>query len=564
MIINNIVNAVAGAFNPVLFMASEYINKYSSTVPDGIKVQHNSDRYVTMQAGCGISSYSRQSYGSGQKFPGGMSSSHYVLYHDHATIRQNMRNAMYDSPVARALVERFTDTVVETGLKLKPTPMYSKLGITPEAAEEWAENVGESFHLWAKSKGSHRSGINNFYQNQRLYQFFQQRDNDNFVRFFYSKEWGLLNPLQLEFVDPNQIRGYAFTNSYMQGRYDDGIIRDSQNREIGFKIWEPTADGNFNEITVPARGEKSGRTFMIHGYMPEYAMQGRGFSRYTHMLQEFSKLTDFKLATIQKAINQASISMTVENMQKTPGNPLSGHAAGPASFQYGSNPSPSVTAENVPETIEPIANYTALPEATFTSPSVGVFSNTTGDQLKFLNDTSPSQNFNDFVDSFCSYLSASSGMSIEMLLMKFNANYSASRAAMVLFWRVCQIWRDEMEADLLNPVYEAWLSEEIASGRISAPGWSDPFLRAYWMSCEWAGSPMPDIDPVKTVEAAKGFVELSAETLDDVARNHNGSSGKANRIKNARQFPELPPSPFAKVQPGPVVNNNNSDGDGNG
>lgn len=133
---------------------------------------------------------------------------------------------------------------------------------------------------------------------------------------------------------------------------------------------------------------------------------------------------------------------------------------------------------------------------------------------------------------------------MEVVLKKFSNNYSASRGTLILCWRSAQIEGMEMSADFLDPVYEMWLSEEIAAGRISAPGWSDYRLRAAWLSCEWAGSPMPNIDPLKTAEADKAYVELSAQTLDDVARNFNGSSGKANRTKNIRQFEELPEPPW--------------------
>jgi len=149
-------------------------------------------------------------------------------------------------------------------------------------------------------------------------------------------------------------------------------------------------------------------------------------------------------------------------------------------------------------------------------------------------------------------------MPLEVLLIKFNSNYSASRAALIMFWRQAQIWRDEMAADFLNPVYESWLSEEIAAGKITAPGWSDFRLRAAWLSCEWAGSPMPNIDPNATADSDLKYASMGAQTLDDIARNFNGSSGKANRIKNARQFVELPepPLPIAPIQTSQITDNN--------
>jgi lambda family phage portal protein len=506
---------------------------------------------VFNQLGSGISGYTGNSgyseYGSGAKFTAGMSRYGSVTIHEHFTIRQHARDAMYDSNIAKSMVDRYADTVVDTGLKLKPVPIPEILGIDSEILEQWAEDTAQKFHLWAKSKKSHRSRINNFYQNQRLYQIFQQRDNDIFVRFFYGRNKDLINKLQIDYIDPNQIRGYGYTSTYYQTNYEDGIIRDNDNREIGYKIWnfDPSTNG-YKDKTIPAAGEKSGRIMMIHGFNPEYAGQGRGFSRIAHVLQEFEQLTDFKQSVIQKAINQSSFIAAIENAQQDASNPMEGRVAGPIR-QYGSDPEPSADAQNVE--IEPIINYTQMPEATITTPGSTLIANLKqGDKINYLKDTSPSAEFDSFVNAFCSYLAASNGMPVEVLLMKFNQNYSASRGALILFWQVVKIWRHEMEADFLNPVYEMWLSEEIAAGRIQCPGWSDYRLREAWLNTEWAGIPMPNIDPKKTMDADKGYVEMSAQTLDDVARNLNGSSGKANRIKNKRQFAELPGSPFTESQ----------------
>lgn len=520
---------------------------------------------IKMQAGNGISAnYTDHSigYGSGAKFPGGTTQSQLVVIHDHFKLRQQSRDAMYDSLEARSLVESFVDTVVDSGLRLKPTPDYDILGVKPEIVEAWAERVAGKFHLWAKSKNSHAPSINNFYQNQRLYQLFQQRDNDIFTRLYYSREKSIVNPVQIDFLDPNQIRGYAYTSTYMQCPGDDGIIRDGRGKEIGYKIWQIDSSGKYFETTIPARGEKSGRIMMLHGYNPEYAGQGRGYPRMSHLIQEFKNITDFKLSVIQKAINQSSFIGAIENEEKDPSNPLVGRVAGPIR-EYGANPQPSDDAQNVANT-EPIINYEAYPEASVTVPGSVLIANLRrGDKIKYLQDTSPAVGFDAFVGSFFSSICASTGLSMEVVLKKFNANYSASRATLIMCWRVANIWREEMNVDFNDPIYEMWLSEEIASGRESAPGWNDPLLRAAWLSCEWSGSPMPNIDPQKSAEADRLYVELGAQTLDDVARNYNGSSGKANRSKNARQFEELPEPPWNEkpepVEPEKNMNKKNDD-----
>jgi len=488
---------------------------------------------------------------SGSKWLGGMSSPGSGLILDHYTLRQGARKAYHESPQAKALVDRWADTVVDTGLVTEFTPNAKLLRLTEEQAEEWADDHNQRFDLFMRSKKIHRSETLSGYQIQRQYEIFQQRDNDIFVRFYYSPRKDLLNPVQVEFIDPNQIRGYAYTSTYYSDNSNDGINRDAAGREKSYKVWiqeKGNAPGvvKYKDVDIPRIGTRSGRTMMIHGFNPEYAGQGRGYSRLSHMIQDFENLTDFTSAQIKKAINQSNIAMfTKPSTDEDAPNPFEGIGidlgAGPAAQQFGTNS--TLGAEDT----GPSVNYCPMPEAAVGVPgSVGVFNLTKGSDLKPFENTAPSDSFDKFVDAFTGYLSASGGMPLEALLMKFGNNFSATRGTMMMFWRVLQIWQDEIDYDFQSPLIEAWLSEEIAAGRSMAPGWSDPRLRAAWMSHKLYGAPMPNIDPQKTANAVKSQVEMGLTTLDREARGLNGSSAKTNRAKNAKEFSEIPESPFQK------------------
>ena len=78
---------------------------------------------------------------------------------------------------------------------------------------------------------------------------------------------------------------------------------------------------------------------------------------------------------------------------------------------------------------------------------------------------------------------------------------------------------------------------------------------------------MPNIDPIKTANADRAYVEMGAQTLDDVARNYNGSSGKANRSKNKRQYEELTSPPWdgwSEISESETKDNDNEEGKNNG
>ena len=116
-----------------------------------------------------------------------------------------------------------------------------------------------------------------------------------------------------------------------------------------------------------------------------------------------------------------------------------------------------------------------------------------------------------------------------------------------------------MDADLLTPIVEMWLSGEIATGNVAAPGWSDPRLRAAWMRKNWIGAGPPDIDPGKTAKANKDNAEIGATNLDRIARDLNGSSAAANIEKNNKLYGQMSPAPWSKAQQQQQGVSNNAD-----
>ena len=528
-----------------LSRTEKIINKRVSEISDqlaGLAVDAYKQKYniSAHHSSTGLLGSSRS---SGAKWPGGMSSHINRLHINHFASRMNAREIMHDVPQARAIPERFADSVVDIGIKVEPTPDADILGITPEQAEAWGENTGRRFDLWARNKKSHRARLITFYQAQRMYALWQQRDNDMYTRLFYSPERDVSNPLQFQFIDPNQLRGYAYTNNYADYVQSDGITRDARGRETHYKIWiqnqaEGTNKGKFIDVDIPARGAKSGRIFMLHGFYSEYAGQGRGYSRLAHALQDLENITDFTSAQLKKAINQSGMVGFVEPSDNNPAsNPFEDMPAGPQKVIVGD------TEYTVRET--EALDFCDVKEAATRIPGSMMIANLKeGETIKFLDSTAPAEKFEEFVNAIMSYLSSSLGIPLEVVLMKFNQNYSASRAALILFWRVANIWQQEMDADLIAPIYEMWLAEEIAAGLIQAPGWSDPLLRDAWLVHSLITAPMPNIDPMKTAKADETYAGMGATTLDRIARDLNGSSGKANRSKLKREYEELPPSPF--------------------
>jgi capsid protein len=514
----------------------------------------------------------------GQKYEGGMPYPNPTLVLDSASIRQQVRTLSHTSLQLRALIESDVDTVIAQGLNLSPEPKHKLLGLSPEAAKEWISDVKTRFELWAMSARASRSGRYNYFQAQRLMEKCLQRDGELFIALSYHKDPTLLSPLRFELLDSDQIRESGFTwtangaslNSFAN---KEGIVRNSDGEETAYKVWTKDANGVPIETIIPRVG-RSGRIMMLHAMRGnDYAGQLRGISPYAVCIQDLEKILNYTLAAVNKTINQSKIAFTTESETDEPAaNPFTTTAPfevkkafgnNEAVEQYGADPKPAPDAKNVTkESLQPI--YTEITRGVFNDlDSIGVFNLPGKQKLKPFQDTTPMQAFNIFVDNYFAYICAATGDSIEKVLKRFNANYSASRATLILTWRIAVQHRWELDYYIGDPIYEMWLSEEIASGRVSSPGWLDPRLRAAWKSHRYVGLSMPNIDPERTAKAAEKYLSMGATTLEDTAVEYNDSDAESNRIKlkeELKELREIGAMPWQKN--GGSDNSSSDDGDG--
>ena len=83
-----------------------------------------------------------------------------------------------------------------------------------------------------------------------------------------------------------------------------------------------------------------------------------------------------------------------------------------------------------------------------------------------------------------------------------------------------KMYRAWLANDFCQPVYEEWLAEAVAKGRIKAPGFfTDPLRRKAYCKAQWNGPARGLLNPVQEVGAAvtrveNGFSTRSAETME--------------------------------------------------
>lgn len=69
--------------------------------------------------------------------------------------------------------------------------------------------------------------------------------------------------------------------------------------------------------------------------------------------------------------------------------------------------------------------------------------------------------------------------------------------------------------DFCQPIYELFMAEAVALGRINAPGFhADPLLREAWCGARWIGPVQGSLDPKKEAEAALMLTNRAIKTND--------------------------------------------------
>lgn len=470
-----------------------------------------------------ISSYSNWRSGipfTGSKLKGSLNNlypSNYLL--DFNALREISRRNCFESTQARAINNRLDINVIGTGLKLSCTPTWElvqgQLSWTDEEKQKFTRDVELRFFIWANSHEPDATGRRTLGELQSFQFSNLLKDGETFIILRYSPDKTRISPLSLQFINPGQIYDVDLMpesqikvseNAYLQ----DGIEFNMEGRELAVYV----RNGETLEIQrVPYRGKE--RVFVLHPAIITEVGQVRGVSPVAMIAHDLAKLVDYSTAEVEAAVNNALIAGWIKPSDDAPSSKPFASIAAQASLK-------GINTQQEPTRIEKAGFFIQNLKA--------------GEEMQSFDTKRPNVNFGTFVDNVCSYLTASLGIPLEITKMMFNQNYSASRAALILYWQTVEKWRSSVVSQFLQPVYRAWFSEEVKAGRIKAPGFGNsPVLTEAWLTADWIGSSLPSIDPRAEAEADTIRLQQGATTYERNALKYNGSDFRDNCEKQKKE-----------------------------
>lgn len=466
----------------------------------------------------------------GEKFRGALRAAYPSGYElDYATIRGYSRAARWDSAQARAILRRLVDNVIGTGMSAFCAPVWDQIGSTlsQEQKVAVARLITQQFALYMQSHEPDATRRMTGYELQAFEFLNELGDGEAILIIRYSGLASRMSPVNLQFIDPDQVRTppeKAFqAGADAAGNYlVDGFEVDAYGGEVAIHVQDPRSVAP-KYTRVPVTGP-SGRRFVLHPGNYELVGQVRGVSILAPIVHDLQKITDYGLAEIESAVINAVIA----------GYEVAGDSGKTSGFK------PGVILAADASRVAASGEH-GVPTAKINKPGIWINRLSKGGDIKSFDTKRPNVNYGEFVKAVMRSLAAALSIPIEVLEMAFNANYSASRASLILFWQRVENWRESLVSQFLQPWYDAWFTEQVRMRRFEAPGWegNDPTVRAAWLNVNWIGISMPSIDPTKDADADDKRIAQGSTTREQVAMKYNGSNFEENATKLKRENDQL-------------------------
>lgn len=460
---------------------------------------------------------------------------------DLAVLRDRSRDLVRNAPLATGAVGTVVQNVVGSGLSLQSKPDWKLLGMTEEEADAWTAEVESEFLLWAETSECDVTRTQNFYGLQELAFRSALESGDVLVLLPMLARPRSVYSLALQVIEADRLetpRGMREGGKTLEGTMiAGGVETDVNGAPIAYHILnahpgspEGRAAGSRR---IAAYGSSSGRRNVIHVFDRTRPEQHRGVPYLAPVIEILKQLDRYTEAEVTASVLSAMITAfikteTGEGLAPMPGTPKA-EAAQEVKLGTG-----------------------------------GIIDLVPGEDIASFAPNRPNQAFDAFLQAVLRQIGVALGLPFEVLIKHFTASYSAARAALLEAWKFFRGRRAFLATQFCRPVFEAWMEEAVAMGRIQAPGFFDraELRRAYLLS-EWIGDAMPQIDQVKEVDAAAKRVELEVSTLEDETLQLTGKQWTdvhRQRIKERRMQkadgtamqPAAPPATGQDAAPAPA------------
>lgn len=446
------------------------------------------------------------------------------INYNNMTLRKRSRVLAMSGGIPLSALKTNRTNVIGCGLILKSQVDRDVLGLTLEEANIWQKQAEREFALWAEKKENCDSiCMNDFYKIQQLVFYSALLNGDSFA-FIQRDESAVHNmspySLRLNIIEADRVAtpdnascggsvvGATDGKAKNGNRIYDGVEVNEVGKVLAYHVrnnylYEINA-GPTKWTRVEAYGNETGLPNVIHVMADvERAGQYRGVSLIAPVLEMVLQIRQYTNAELTAALVESLFTAFVTTEARTDEMP----------FNQIQQEEESLDLDDDEYEMGP-GNINVMKP---------------GESITFGDPKRPAGGFSAFVEAVAVQIGASLEIPKEMLLKQFNSSYSASRAALLEFWKLVKMRREWFVSDFCRPIYEIFMYEAVARGRLNAPGFfDDPIKRMAWLGAEFTGPAQGMLDPTKEITAEQMMCENGFSTRAESAIRLNGSEYNKN------------------------------------
>jgi lambda family phage portal protein len=442
-------------------------------------------------------------------------------------LRERSRDAFMGIPMAAGAVETYDTNVIGEGLYPAPNVDGATLGLTPEQTAALNTELAEKFEWWAcDPRECDFEMRDTFYMKESTAFQSMLLSGDCPIFFPLKPRANTLFDLRIRVLEADRIVNPAIVKP--TENIFSGVELDDDGELLAYHVAtvHPLASytGRYNmpllngqTVRIEPFGKQSGRRNMVLLIKPERPEQRRGvpiLSVCLELLKQSGRYTD---ATVIAAVIQSYFTAFIT--QEFPD---------PNIFE-------SLLTDQQKQEILDFNPYNVQ-----LGPGVVNFMRP-GHAVNFSSPTQPHSTFGEFMIACAKFVGCATGVPYEILLKQFNASYSASRAALLEFWKRVRKYRSQMCDQFCQPCYEEWCIDAVLLDRIDGfkGDVTDLVVKRALTRCNWTGASAGSLDPQKEVAAAAEKVAKGFSTIERESMELNGSNWRDNVRQQAIERDEF-------------------------
>lgn len=428
-------------------------------------------------------------------------------------------DAWMNLPLATAAIERRVTFAVGTGMMAIPQLDAERLGLTPEAAALLTAQIMRDYDAYMASKDPDAERSATGYQLQEIVLRGQLLAGDMLgLRVMPEDQPGRLHLTAWKLVEGSRI---ASPLGHTEGEPLNatgrvcvcGVEQDGYGAAVAYHVLKQAPDGRGRQggdtVRIAAWGESTGMPSAILVMDKKRAEQARGVPLLAPVLETLKQVSDLTDAELFAAVLTAMLAITY----KSPG------AGGLPEADYGDEDAAGGSA----------AESAATPGSSYRMEPGTVLEIDTDAEVDVKSPGRPNPAFDPFFVALCKQLGAALETPVEVLLLSFNASYTASKAALENFYVLVRKIRESLASHWCTPAYEAWLFEQIARGRYAMAGFlDDPVKRALWSDVRHRGDGKISLNPQQEARAFEIYEAHGWRTGQDITAELSGGDYDAN------------------------------------